>query len=408
MCVVSCTLGCTSGSGCTVSEIAVNQPLRFQFSRPVDPNSVNSETFRIRTPSGGQPSGSYVVQGNEVSFIPSVRTEGNQTLFGFAADTTYTLEVLGTGSGTRDLVRSSDGGALSTDFRCQIIANRGVIDLDGKRPEGKLLVPTALTDVPRNTLIVLEFSEVLNTQIFQNGGAGAGILFTVSLVNESFECERRVKNLPGTVSVNIDERSNKTTVVFRPSILLPQNSCVQVQVTEQIRDLAGNGAIPIAWEFQTKKEQIQNQFVEEQFNNTSFFESSLSGAKWGGGKLIPGKLGGSGILGEFRAPDGFDTKLKDPQNREIYEWNSDAQLIPGIRTLTGDDITVTNGIFEFQTFTLKANERVRWKGSRIPTIRVSGKAQIDGVMEIVTPAAPASEPEPADRLPGRHRRLRWR
>ncbi len=392
MCVLSCTLGCTSGSGCTVSEIAVNQPLRFQFSRPIDPTSVNSESFRIRTAAGAQPSGTYVVQGNEVAFIPSVRSEGNRTLFGFAENVSYTLEIPGTGSGYRDLVRSTDGGTLKTSFSCKIVANRGVIDLDGKKPRAKLLVPTSLSNVARNTLIVLEFSEVLNTQIFQGGGAGAGILFTVSLVNEAFECERRVKNLPGTVSVNLDERSNKTTVVFRPSILLPQNSCVQVQVTSQIRDLAGKGAVPIAWEFQTKKEQIQNQFVEEVFSDTSHFESDLSGAKWGAGKLVPGKLGGSGILGDFKAPDGVDLKIQDAQKRNIYQWNSDGQMIPGLRTLTGEDITVTNGIFEFQTFTLKSNERVRWIGSKKPILRVSGKVQIDGVMEIVPPPAPSTNP----------------
>lgn len=386
MCVLSCTLGCTSGGGCTVSEIPVNQPLRFQFSRSIDPSTVNSESFSIRTPSGAQPSGSYVVTGNEVAFIPSVRTDGNRTLFGFAADAIYDLVLKGEASGSADLVRSIDGAALGKDFRCQIVANRGVIDIDGKRPEAKLLVPTSLTDVERNSLVILEFSEVLSTQIFQNGGAGAGILYTVSLVNEQYECETRVKNLPGTVSVNIDEQSNKTTVIFRPGILLPQNSCVQVQVTEQVRDLSGKGAIPISWEFKTKQTAIENQVKSENFNNLNFFDGSLSSADWGRltpGMLVPGKLGGTGRLGDFEATDGVDRGTV--AGRKVYEWNTDNQLIPGVRTISGEDIRVGDGVFEFATFEVKANQHVRWVGTHKPRIIVSGEVKIDGVMEIVQP-----------------------
>ena len=60
---------------------------------------------------------------------------------------------------------------------------------------------------------------------------------------------------------------------------------------------------------------------------------------------------------------------KDPDGRTIYYWNTDKSVIPGLRTLSGKDITVDNGVYEFTTFELKESEHIRFTGSHVPLIR---------------------------------------
>ncbi|MFM1872261.1 MAG: hypothetical protein RL398_1683, partial [Planctomycetota bacterium] len=72
-CLISCDLGC-GGTGCAVTEIAENQPIRFTFSDNLDPSSVNAATFSIRTATGVAPAGEIVVNGPELTFVPSVST----------------------------------------------------------------------------------------------------------------------------------------------------------------------------------------------------------------------------------------------------------------------------------------------------------------------------------------------
>ncbi len=400
LCIVRCNLGCSTTTGCSVNEIAVNQPIRFEFSQPIDPKSVTTASFSLRSSRGVEPRGDFVVQGSMVLFTPSVETRNGQNFFGFDRDEVYTLELQG-GDQATSPIRSVRGDILPNPLRCQLTANRGVVDLDGKIPSGKLVVPAASSGVAEDTLVVLEFSEVINTATFIGGGTGGGIFYKVALTDPvSGQCSRRVFPLPGVVSLNVDQVNNRTRVIFRPSLLLPSDACILVNITPQIVDLSGKAAKPVTFEFRVRKRPVLDQFVEEKFVSSAKRDKALTGAAWGRGKLVAGRLGGSGVLGDFAATAGMDINQKDAAGRDIYVWDTDKQLIPGTRTRSGKDITVTNGVFEFGRFVLGAKERMRIVGTQPMHIVVGGEARIDGVIEVVVPKPPKKGLDPLRGVPG--------
>ena len=400
-CIAFCNLGCATNGGCSVGDIAVNQPLVFKFSREIEPSTVNQASFSIRTANGESAKGDLFVQGDTVRFLPSVTTVNGQNVYGFVADKEYTLEIAG-GAEASKAITSLSGDRLEKPLRCKLVTSRGVIDLDGKPPVPNLVLPTKFTDVAEDSLIVLDFSEVINTSTFTSTGTGGGIFYTVALPDDTNpgNCVKREFPLPGAVNLSIDRVKNTTRVIFRPSLLLPSESCVRVSVTDQIRDLAGKGAKPKVYEFRVRKRPVAPQKIAEDFSSTAKRDTTWGGADWKGtGVLRPGKLGGSGKLGEFRAADGKDLLKKDSKGRDMYEWSLDDMTIPKVRTLTGQDERVTNGVFEFARFVVNANEHVVFTGSNPPRIIVSGEIRIDGKIDLPTPI-PANSIERTKGHPG--------
>ena len=385
-CLVQCNLGCSLAGGCSVNQIAVNLPLVFQFNKPLDVDSVNTSTLSLRTKNGEEPLGDLVVQGDMVMFFPAIVVRDGQTFFGLEKNAVYYLEIPG-GPDALAALKSTTGDTLSSTLKCELTASLGVVDQDGKPPASRLLVPTALVDVEADTLIVLEFSEIINTAAFRDGGTGGGIIYAVSLPDENNQCAAKEFPLPGVVSFNVDRTSNLTTVIFKPQLLLPSKACVKVRVTSNIRDLSGKGAVQAEYAFRVKERPVKVQFVAEDFSTDNKLDDNVSGADWSNNGLRPGKIGGSGILGHFYVEDGVP-KGKDVQGRDIYEWNTDKIDIAQVRTLDGFGYTITNGILEFQTFTIPANQHLRFIGTKVPQIRASGRIQIDGAISMPVATAP--------------------
>src|SRR5262245_42742012 len=77
-CVVSCNLGCGQ-VGCSITEIAQNQPITFVFNKPVDPASVNFTSIQIKTDTGEEPVGTFLVNDRSVTFAPDIQVVGNSS-----------------------------------------------------------------------------------------------------------------------------------------------------------------------------------------------------------------------------------------------------------------------------------------------------------------------------------------
>ena len=396
-CVTGCNLGCTLQT-CSLSDIAENQPLVFTFSQEVDPKSVTPQSLSIQTATGIPADGQYVIEGNKVTFVPSLRNLNGLAVFGFRKNQQYVLRLDG-GEGSRSTIRSLSGSELGHRLECSLNAKLGIIDLDAKEPVSTITVPTAIKDVAQDTLVVLEFSELLNPGQFINGGAGNGITYSVISPNAKGECVATRQPMPGTVSHVMDTVGNRSTVIFRPSVQIPSNACFFVNVTDQCIDLSGKGAIPAEYTFRVRQGSQSDQSIEEKFLTTSQFDTTMSGATWGNGTLLPGKIGGTGIHGTFRADIG--TFLKKENGISYYEWNTDLIKIPFVLTLHGEaywkaklganknEIEVTNGKLEFSEFELKDTEVIILRGKTYPEFRCIGDMKVDGqiILQLNNPVA---------------------
>src|SRR5688500_7108391 len=148
-CLSQCNLGCTS-TGCNISEIAVNQPIILTFNQTIDPRTVNPAAISMKTASGREPVGEYLVQGEVIYFLPEVRTIGGNTFFGFDQGETYALTLPG-GPTALSPLRSNSGDPLARAVTCFLRVSRGVVDMDGKPPDAVLLTPSSSVNVPNDT-----------------------------------------------------------------------------------------------------------------------------------------------------------------------------------------------------------------------------------------------------------------
>jgi len=381
-CLVSCNLGC-SNTECSVSQIAQNQPISLTFSQMVDPASVNSGTVLLRTQSGEPPIGDLLVNGNTITFQPKIEIQGGVTFFGFRANESYVL-TLPAGSGGGGSLRSVSGEALGARVSCQLIVSRGIIDLDGQPPAPSLISPTTSTGVSRGVTIVVEFSELIDAAPFAGSGEGSPIEYSASRTLQSGgtavcdDNQARVP-LPGVPRVELDPVRNKTTVSFRPSLQIPGSTCLEVRVTDRVRDLSGRPAAPVLYRFVTEPAPPDDLSVVEEFDGDSRLDFGSSSTVWTGGAALPGRLGGSGKLGPF------DYQLGIGVGGGVWNWDLDVAggiAFPAEQTLTGQVERVTNGEFEFTNFVLPAGVTVRFLGTRIPRIRVRGDVQIEGTIDV--------------------------
>ena len=383
-CVTSCNLGC-SAVGCQITDIAQNQPIVLEFSDTIDPTSVNASSLSLQTPNGESPVGDLSVTGNRIEFLPGIRRVAGLTTFGFRANETYILTLPG-GVGEEQALRSTSGDSLGATLSCTLNVSRGIIDLDGQPPVGKLTAPTIRNKVPHNVTIVVDFSEIIDVQPFQGATtATSPILYRLRRTRRTptgvLECDasQPARDLGGVPQAIVNTSERTTQVVLKPTIQLPGEICVEVEITPRVKDLSGKSAAKKVFFFITDESPARELEVVEAFGNDAQQDSELSSGVWGGGKAVPGRIGGDGRMGEFNIQDGNQVQLG------VYEWSTDSQLIPGSRTRSGKNITVTDGVFYFSRFEVADGRTLRWVGSRAPQIFVRGAIDVDGTVSLNAP-----------------------
>ncbi len=374
-CLTSCNLGC-SQIGCSITDIAQNQPIILTFSQDVDPSPVNLSSISLKTAMGHEPVGSFVVQGSTVMFLPEVRLVGGASFFGFKANETYILR-LSSGPDNINALRSTSGDPLVKTVECKLHVTRGVVDLDRRPPEAKLIVPAAISNVKRDSLIVIEFSELVNSAQISSKKHN---LIDVRLrkvrpkTGGGVECNPRAPTIKmdGSWRATNDTARQVTVAVFKPLLEFPGEICVEVQVTKGILDLARNPGQGQLFQFITEPSQKVERQIVEAFDNDENMDADFSSGVWGNGEATPGILGWDGLHGEFDLRLG--RKIKD----EVYEWNTDNILIPKTHTLSGKDVRITDGVFRFSSFSLPRTAELYFVGSKVPQIYVRGSMSLEG------------------------------
>lgn len=397
LCLTSCSLGC-SGTRCEITEIAQNQNIVLVFSRDVDPSTVNESTIRFRTASGEKPEGNFFTNGNVVEFQPSVLVVGGSSYFGFRAGETYTMTLPG-GSGQVNSVRSTSGDPLLASITCSLNVTLGIVDLNRLPPSAELVSPPTpasgpIVNVPKDVVIQLRFNELIDVTPFQGTNAANGpVVFAVRgtrLVGTARECDPNFGAVPLTGTPRIDtfnyNGSSVSVVSLRPTQLLPGNICVDVTVTDRVRDLSGRPSQPRTYQFQTVTEpQVEHEIAEE-FTSTDRFDRDSSSGTWGNGVATFGSIGGDGRHGPFTL-DEYVANHSVTDNgivngKHEYVINTDQLIIPGGNTLSGNAVAVTNGEYFFSSMTVPSDTRLVFSGSHPPVFHVRGKLEVAGNIEL--------------------------
>jgi hypothetical protein len=380
-CLISCDLGCTQ-TGCAITEIAENQRLKFTFSDVLSSASVNNASVSIRTATGVEPEGDLLVSSSELTFVPRVRTVNGVSTFGFQRNETYIITIAG-GVSSPFGVSSISGNRLTREFTCTVVASRGIADEDQQPPSAQLTAPlTGSTGAPLDPTIVLQFSELIDTTPLRGSlTPSSPIRYTLRrAINNAgtLTCDRDAQ---GTVLLGIPRLTTEmvgatpvTVVTFKPTVQLPGESCVEVVVTADLRDLSGRQAVPSTFQFFTEAGVSTPLLYSEGFSSPANLEEQVSGGTWSGGAR-PGLIGGDGRHGTF------DPSLGGLPASE-YTWNTTSVTIPASRSLNGSEYVVTDGKFYFTDFTLPVGVTLNFTGPIPPQIYVRGKARVEGTIKL--------------------------
>jgi hypothetical protein len=385
ICLLSCNLGCSS-TGCARTDIAQNEIIILNFSDELNPNTVGPGSIRFRTASGAEPVGEFFVNGKTVEFVPTLSVSGGQTFFGFNAGETYTMTIPG-GEGQLNVLRSTSGKPFDKTITCTLQSSRGIVDLNGVAPRADLVVPPSsqLEAAPLDTDIVLQFNELVDATPFIGGGQ-IPVEYTIrrTLVNASGVRECNPASAPqalsGTAVLDFDAGSGRSLLTFRPTTALPANVCIEISVTDGVRDLSGRPAQPQVFSFRTLElPRVDDPRIEE-FENAQQLDSDASSGNWGGGFATFAQIGGDGRHGSFNTLS-IDTGTTI-NNKKIWQLNTDLQVIPALNTTTGSPLAVTDGRFFFTTMVVPSDVRLRFVGSNPPVITVAGRLEILGEIDI--------------------------
>jgi hypothetical protein len=380
-CLVSCNLGCGNIT-CDLSDIAQNQVIQLNFNQPIDPATVDFATISLRTSAGIEPAGQFVVSGQTVTFVPTVRTIEGQNFFGFEQNQVYTLSLLG-GDGPARVVRSTSGDELSSTYECVLRVTLGLVDLNPGPPQAQVSTPVSNRDVATDSSFVLEFDELIDQAAFFGTTVLDGpITVSLSSVNGT-ECGSGSFPVSGTFSLSSNVVAQRSIWTFRPSDPLPFNVCLRISVTSRVRDLANIAAVPRTFVFFTDPGDGREIVISEDFTTTDRFDPDASGGTWGGGSASFTQLGGDGRHGAFDVTDGVEVVPN-----AVYEFRTDTQTLSEKPSARETD--VTGGEYFFSEFVVPAGRTIRFVGPNPARIHVSGRCEINGTLDLSAATVPGS------------------
>ncbi len=394
--IISCNLGCSLTS-CAVSEIAQNQPIEFVFSQAVDSGSVNGATFVLQTATGERPVGQTFVDGNTVRFVPSLSLQGGSSTFGFKRNATYVLSL--PGPTASESIRSVSGTPLASTLSCSLTVTKPPIDIDGRPPTGVIESPMdGAINVPPNVTIVVSFSELLDASAFSGVTAATSpVQYRIRKTREqggqrSCDLNAAPVTLVGvpTLSVRALPAGGFTSVVtMQPTVPIPSLTCVEVEITKRVKDLAGNSAEVKTFRFISQETITPPQPITESFQSETNMDKNYSSGTWANGQAVPGRIGGDGRHGEFNLSD------LTVISQGVFQIDTRSIRIPGIRTLSGKDEIITDGVVQYSRFELPEGSTIRVIGDKPLRLYVRGKVEIAGRIQINAPAMqlwPSSSP----------------
>ncbi len=319
-------VGCSSGGGSGSSTLTVaefvgadttefffrDQPLVFQFTSAIDPNSVSVSGLTVRR-EGIVVQGRIEVDGRRITWYPVVR-EGERNDYtpnnnpplnglGFEGTTEYTVSMLGNSAFS---IQSKQGRPLTSSFNATFTTSNLFTPEDSPEAPRLLLTdtspgfsPAPLVDgdpfssnpddwpvVDPSTLsIQLDFSERLLPSSLDP-------FDTVTITNIS-NTSIPIPGIGSPALVDLQQGAEADTIDIEcltslgddPTSLDP--FIFQVRLTSGVTDLSGNPLSDVVFHFKTADKPGEQNFlvITENFETTDFENTMESNARWGTGLL---------------------------------------------------------------------------------------------------------------------------
>ena len=394
-------------------QLFLNDPIRIDFSNPIDLDSVDLSTFsfqvfnQIGDPVAEPVAGFFEVgtspgdaqPGRRLGFVPVLPTNDLYTNGGFRPGRTYEVQLVAGNRNNGTVLRDTGGKALAlaTTFRFKTS--------DGTTP-GQLFRNTA-GGGPRRTAFEISPQDTSGVALNKLGAPPVEIRLRFdqplnpSSTNVPVAVDTnpltRNSNSRGRVYLEYDDpdsgnnswipadaelESNEitgATMVLRPLGVLPNNADIRVIVERTLEDISGESNVAaVAYErifarFKTKRS------YEQQFDGLvdSFLESnsvdmtavfSEPAGEVGPGYLRAGFDFEGSVTGAIFDPSAPDTVL-----------NTNFTLVD---PANGPAFNVSGGVFNFASVNIGANKTVRGQGTNPMVWLVGGDFEVAGTLSV--------------------------
>jgi hypothetical protein len=379
-----CSLGC-HGTTCSVNQIATNQDIVITFNDDVKASSVNYATMSfVNEVTGATPPGTFFVNGETVIFRPALIESEAGIAFGFEDGATYRLNLFA--DPEWNVIRSVIDRPNLTGINCGITTS-GIIDLAPGSPSVVVTPDSTTPPVSSDFDITLVFNDLIQKSQLVNESTGLSPSITISVADSTLGQAIDV-SIPGTFDVSFDQDDLTSTLVFSPLAPFPGGSSgdrvLKVAISSQVQDLAGNSIlnpgeylIPLPEAFSTPgsfSESFLDNSMEDTTGSTEgLWASSSTGLDSGLQPATGAHEGGSsGVLGVFAPTEDF-----------IFDTNSMV-----MRTVAGDLVTITDGVFPFEEIHIPSGVRVTAVGTNPLRLICRGQMLIEGHLDLSGQNAP--------------------
>lgn len=258
-----------------------------------------------------------------------------------------------------------------------------------------------LVDVWRGSQVWFRFRDIMNPSTLAHPGTKTAPFITVSVDEDgNLITSQDRTNLEGEYVASVDSENLITLVSFTPSQPLVSAGAanpgsprrIVVNAPDSIIDLVGNrlevdggggawGVVPEIVNFDPIT--LSEDFVSPSGADPVFTEDRAeSGAIWGAGRLVRGFGGGSGRLGILHVRQG-DLIVLNTDSQDFPLPTQGGVAVPnfiGNADMMGDfptEITVTDGVFEFNSLVIHAGGVLRFEGDNPARLYVRGPVEVN-------------------------------
>ncbi|MCA8979420.1 MAG: hypothetical protein H6831_14605 [Planctomycetes bacterium] len=423
----SCSLGCGSGStgtpvNCQTVNVAQNLVVSMVFSKPVNQNTLNSQTFLLQNSiSGTVPAVGFSIDPTNPRRIiarPAISFDDqNNPNYALAPDTTYELLVRGASTGGNGpFIRSLDGKDNQTNLNCTVFTDQGIKDPVPGPPIQSTFVTVndgmggtipdtpadGATEVALDSLITVVFEDIMNPATLSNPTTRTATFVTTKIDPDGNVADPADQvEIAGFYDTVVDFDNLRTVMTFTPAAGLPSAGTdplnprkVVMRLPAALEDLTGKplanpGDIVFTTSTQLLPPVVLPEAGGEKFLDTDNQDPDESGANWGAGRLTYGLGGGAGRLGELVVRSG-QTVVLNTDSQDFPLASQYDSLLTNESIGNGDyvatdpgtwpTITVTNGSFDFSRLVIEANATLVLEGSQPGRVFSRGSLVVGGVL----------------------------